>query len=156
FGPDFRDYAGNVPPLQALFQAIFTDKPLAVFGDYFHRRERELAEIPVRYPRSLFAPDALNDAYALSQAGSFLQVLAAREQPGRALAAADRAGDWRLSGVMDTARSAELARQLADGYPDSRQAPAALLRLGEAEAQHADPARSRTVYTRIIREYPRS
>jgi len=152
FGPDFREYIGELPS----FTALLSRNPQAYLADYARERERQLARVPERYPNSLFREEALDDAYLFSNIGSFLGVFGAREQPRLAAARCSREGGWTSIGVPDPARAAELARRLADGYPDSPQAAKALLSVAEAATQGADPARGQDLYRRIVAEYPHS
>ena len=126
----------------------------AGLADYCSLRERELTSLPDRYPHSLFADSALNDAYTYGHGAAFLGVLGARAQPERALAYQDEKGTWRCSGISESARVLEVARRLADRYPDSPYAPAALLRVAQAEAQGLDPEKGRATYRRLLLDTP--
>jgi hypothetical protein len=152
FGPDFHEYLGELPSLGALF----TSSPQAVLADYCRARERQLSSLPERYPNSIFAEEALEDAHLLSQGASFLSVLSAREQPRTAVAFRQEDGSWRSMGTPDLSHTTDLARRLADEYPDSPQAPQALLRVAEAESDAGNTVQGRDLYLRLLREYPRS
>src|SRR6185503_12669836 len=82
FGPDFREYIGELPSLGALVSS----NPQAVLADYCRKREAQLAALPRRYPHSLFSEEALEDSFQLSQGASLLGVFGSREQPRIALA----------------------------------------------------------------------
>jgi hypothetical protein len=152
FGPAFRQYIGELPSLGALVGS----NPQAVLADYCRGRELQLSSFPSRYPYSVFCEEALDDAFLYSQGASFLGVFGAREQPAYGLAVRDFDGSWRSVGLPDFSRSTEVARRLADGYPDSSEAPAALLRVAAQEAQDGQTGRSRTTLRRVTLEYPRS
>ncbi len=151
FGPDFHAFLGDLPPLAALFGS----NPIRALSDYCRARERQLVGLPEAYPYSLFSDEALDAAYTFSQASAVLGVLGAREQPTRALVRPTPDG-WRPTPLPDFARLAEVSRLLADQYPDSPQAPAALLRLAGAEMEGGNVAEGRRLYERLAREYPRS
>jgi len=156
FGPDFREYIGSPPPIAGLVSS----NPQAILTDYLRQREGELSALPDRYPHSLFAEEALEDAYLLSQGASYLGLMSAREQPGQALAVRANAGrdnpDWRSTGLPNIFRSAHLARRLADAYPDSPQAPRALLRVAQMEEQQGRVEPAQAIYRRTTLEYPRA
>ncbi|MFN3653227.1 MAG: hypothetical protein ACK47B_26900 [Armatimonadota bacterium] len=152
FGPDFRDFLGELPSLGALT----TSNPQAALSDYARQREQELLRLPARYPYSLFAEEALDDAYQYGQFGSVLGIVAARERPSHALAIQRPDGSWALGALPDLQHSRLAAQRLVDEYPDSPQAAAALLRVVRAEAQQSSAAAAREGYARIMREYPGS
>lgn len=150
FGPDFREYIGAPPSVRALTSA----NPQAVLAVYCREREQELSTLPSRYPYSLFTEHALEDAYLMSQGAALLGTMTAREKPVRGLATPGEDGAWRTVGVPELYRSGDLARRLADEYPTSPQAPTALLRVAQMEAQQGHSPQSEALYQRLILEYP--
>ena len=150
FGPDFREYIGAPPSVRALTSA----NPQAVLAVYCQQREQELSTLPRRYPYSLYSEHALEDAYLMSQGAALLGTLTAREKPVRGLATMGADGAWHTMGVPELYRSGDLAQRLADEYPTSPQAPTALLRVAEMEAQQGHLPQSEAVYRRLMLEYP--
>ena len=59
FGPDFRNYIGELPSLGALVNT----NTQAALADYCRSREKQLNDVVDRYPYSLFAEEALDDAF---------------------------------------------------------------------------------------------
>jgi tetratricopeptide (TPR) repeat protein len=156
FGPDFQDYLGRLPSLATLLTPNGAN-PVATLADYCRQRENELQAFPARHPRSPFSDTALDSAYRYSQVASVLGILGAREQPRRVLARPGPGPDgWRSIGLADFSRQAGLSQRLADEYPDSPYAPAALLRLAGLEIDQGRVERGRALYERVAREYPRS
>jgi hypothetical protein len=151
FGPDFQQYIGELPSLGLL--VTFNVEALA---GYCQKRESQLTELPQRYPYSLFNDEALNDAHLFSWLTANLNALGARVEPKQALAVRSERGPWRSTGLADLSNPAGLAQMLADGYPDSPQAPAALMRMAAAAARRGDQPGTRAIYKRIALEYPRS
>lgn len=152
FGPAFRDTIGELPSLAALASA----NPQKELAAYCRRREEQLLAVPERYPRSVFADEALDDAFFYSQAASFLGIFGASERPRQILASPERGGSWTTTAVPDFSRSTVLAERLANEYPESPRAAAALLRVAEGEARTSVTGRSREAYERLAQEYPRS
>lgn len=154
FGPDFEDHLGELPSLGALVSA----NAQATLGTYCRRREEQLAALPARYPYSLFRETALEDAWTYSMGGSMLGLMGSQEQPTSLVAYAEKGtGDalrWRTVGLPNMGRPAELARRLADGYPDSGSAPLALLRVAQFEEQQGRRAESNALYQRLLVEHP--
>lgn len=152
-GSDFQQFIGELPNLAALVSG----NPFSRLADYFARRERELATLPDRYPRSLYAEAALADASAFfSGSASLLNMLGERERPRQGFTAGGRGGEWQESAVPDFSRQTELSLRLANEYPDSPQAPPALKRVAEFDEQNGLPEEAQALYRRIAMEYPRS
>ncbi len=158
FGPEFQAYLGKLPSLGALFTA----NPFVTLADYCRVRERELAELPRRYPHGQYSEEALGDAYGFySQGAAVLSVIGAREQPRRVLRAAlpQMAGvelgavTWPLP---DDSRVVEAALRLGNGFPGAEQAPDALLRAAQSREREGKVDEAQELYGRIAREYPRS
>lgn len=153
FGPEFDRFIGALPPLSTFVSA----NPMASLSDWCRAREDQLAALPEQYPYGLFAEEALDDASAFYGPGaSVLSVFGTRERPRQALAFQTREGDWRFTSLPDMSRPRDLALRLADNYPDSPQAPGALLRVAQALEQEGRAAEGAEVYARLAREYPRS
>lgn len=153
WGPEFNQFLGDIPSLGDLVSG----RGSAVLVDWTRRRDRELASLPDRYPYGLFGHLALEDDSLLySQGSAVLPIITLREPPSRIVARAEKENGWRSQGVPDTSRPAELARRLADTYPDSPQAPAALVRVAQSEEQQGRLAESQAIYRRVASEYPRS
>ncbi|MBM3457842.1 MAG: hypothetical protein FJX77_04845, partial [Armatimonadetes bacterium] len=151
FGPHFSEFLGDLPPLAALFGS----NPIRALSAYCRAREEQLASLPNRHPFSALGDEALDAAYTFSQVSSVLGVVGAQEEAARALTRREGEG-WRGAGLPDFTRLAALSRRLADEYPDSPQAPAALLRLAGSEMDSGNIEEARRLYERIAREYPRS
>lgn len=151
FGPDFRNYIGELPSLGTLMST----NTQAALADYCRAREQQLTAVADHYPYSLFAEEALEDAFLYSQGASFLSLVGSRERPTLAVAAPE-GSHWKTVGVPNTERAMRLSQRLADTFPESPQAPAALIRVGEAEAQAGRRAESLAAYRRVLTEYPRS
>lgn len=151
FGPDFRNYIGELPSLGVL---VSTNSQAAL-ADYCRGREEQLNGVADRYPYSLFAEEALDDAYLYSMGASLFGLIGSRERPTQ-LYAAPGDGHWALAGLPNTERSVRLSRRLVDTFPDSPQASSALFRVAEAEAQAGRSAESQALYRRVLAEYPHS
>ncbi|MCC2670284.1 MAG: hypothetical protein K0Q72_2755, partial [Armatimonadetes bacterium] len=151
FGPDFRNYIGELPALGTLLNT----NTQAALADYCRSRELQLNAVADRYPYSLFAEEALEDAYLYSVGASLLGLAGSREKPVRAYAAPE-GKHWVVAGVPNTERAVQLSRRLADTFPDSSQAATALFRVAEAEAQAGRKPQSLAVYRRVLSEYPHS
>lgn len=151
FGPDFRNYIGELPSLGTLVST----NTQAALADYCRAREVQLNGVADRYPYSLFAEEALDDAYLYSMGASFLGLVGSRERPAQVYAA-PQGKHWSVAGVPNSERSVRLSRRLADTFPDSPQASAALFRVAEAEAQAGRKAESLALYRRVLAEYPHS
>jgi hypothetical protein len=152
FGPAFRDLIGELPSIGALSSR----NTIAALADYCRKRERRLAALPERYPYSLFSEEALDDAYFFSQYGSIAATFGTSEKPTRAISMTDEQGNWLSMGVPETVSAGALAKELADGYPDSPQAPNALLRVAQSQVNDPDPALAQGSYLRLLRDYPGS
>lgn len=150
FGPAFSAYIGRAPSVAALASS----NPQTALADYLREREATLATLPDRYPLSLFSQEALEDGYAMSQLAALLALQGGREEPRRMLAVTRMRGGWRLHGLPDLSRAPTLARRLADEYPESPQAPLALLRVAQAEQQAGREEAAREAYRRLALEYP--
>lgn len=154
FGPDFRHYIGDGVPLGLLTGMATGSNPQLRLAEFCQRRERELSRLPRDYPRSLFAPSALQDAWLYEQGSSLLGTFGGRDRPERIQAQLRGKGEWSLLGLPGTQRAEELSRRLVDEYPNSPEAPAALLRVAEAERGKGHREESRALYRRIAVEYP--
>lgn len=150
FGPDFREYIGDLPDLSELFGS----NPQSRLAGYARRREEQLAALPVHYPHSLFREEALDDAWGYSRLASVLSIIGSREQPALAFASVTGQGRWNSVGIANFQRAARVSRALADRYPGSSVAPGALLRVAQAEEQESDTAAGRASLERLLREYP--
>jgi tetratricopeptide (TPR) repeat protein len=149
-GPAFREYIGEPPPLGALV----TSNPLAAMADYLKSREKILSSFPERYPRSLFAEEALEDGYLISQGAAALGVFSTREEPRKTLMSMGPRGDWVSMGVPDMSGPTQIARRLANDYPSSPEAPKALLRLAQGEQQAGREREANEAFRRLAAEYP--
>ena len=151
-GPDFRQFIGELPSLGALMNRNLQ----STLAEYCERRERELLTLPDRFPYSLVAEQALEDAYVYAQGVAMFSVSGARERPAQVLATYQPGLGWRMAGLPDAVRAARVARRLADLYPDNAHAPLALLREGEAAIQAGRQEDGREIYRRVVHEYPKS
>ncbi len=151
FGPDFKDYIGVLPNLGTLASVIAGGNPQAVLADYLREREQQLSTLPDRYPHSLFADEALQDAYLFSQGAALMGMIGAREQPRTLVATRTEGGRWRTTGMPDLNRASLLSRRLADQFPDSPAAPQALLRVAQSTQ---NPRERQELYRRLAAEYP--
>lgn len=151
FGPDFRNYIGELPSLGTLVST----NTQAALADYCRAREVQLNGVADRYPYSLFAEEALDDAYLYSMGASLLGLVGSRERPAQEYAA-PQGKHWTVAGIPNSERAVKLSRRLADTFPESPQASSALFRVAEAEAQAGRKTESLAVYRRVLSEYPHS